>query len=103
MRILNSLIVPKNLKGGPFGIFNIPSVAKFKKLNFLLGISKILCRTNHVLGLYQVYQRKKPHYCYRKSEFGNMHEYCLKKKHFLKGNIIFRKWYQISRKLNPPI
>ena len=31
MRILNSLIVPKILKKGPFEIFNIRSVAKYQK------------------------------------------------------------------------
>ena len=31
MRIFNSLIVPKILKKGPFGIFNIRSVAKYQK------------------------------------------------------------------------
>ena len=31
MRILNSLIVPKNVKGGPLGFFNIHPVAKYQK------------------------------------------------------------------------
>ena len=32
MRILNSLIVPKNVKGwGPLGFFSIHSVAKYQK------------------------------------------------------------------------
>ena len=31
MRILNSLIVPKNVKGGPLGFFNINPVAKSQK------------------------------------------------------------------------
>ena len=31
MRIFNSLIVPKNVKGGPLGFFNIHSVAKQQK------------------------------------------------------------------------
>ena len=32
MRIFNSLIVPKNIKGGPLGFFNIHSVAKHQKI-----------------------------------------------------------------------
>ena len=32
MRILNSLIVPENVKGVPFGIFNIYFVAKYQKI-----------------------------------------------------------------------
>ena len=31
MRIFNSLIVPKNVRGGPLGFFNIHSVAKHQK------------------------------------------------------------------------
>ena len=31
MRIFNSLIVPKNVKGGPLGFFNIHSGAKHQK------------------------------------------------------------------------
>ena len=31
MRIFNSLIVPKNVKGGPLDFFNIHSVAKHQK------------------------------------------------------------------------
>ena len=32
MKIVNSLIVPKNVKGGPLGFFNIHSVAKYQKM-----------------------------------------------------------------------
>ena len=32
MRIFNSLIVPKNVKGGPLGFFNIHSGAKHQKI-----------------------------------------------------------------------
>ena len=32
MRILNSLKVPKNVKGGPLGFFNIQPVAKSRSL-----------------------------------------------------------------------
>ena len=32
MRIFNSLIVPKNVKGGPLDFFNIHSVAKHQKI-----------------------------------------------------------------------
>ena len=32
MRILNSLIVPKNVRGGHLGFFNIHSVAKHQKI-----------------------------------------------------------------------
>ena len=32
MRIFNSLIVPKNVKGGPLGFFSIHSVAKHYKI-----------------------------------------------------------------------
>ena len=43
MRILNSLKVPKNVKGsrGPFRLFNIHPVAKYQKIEgVLLKISK---------------------------------------------------------------
>ena len=32
MRIFNSLIVPKNVKGGPLDFFNVHSVAKHQKI-----------------------------------------------------------------------
>ena len=34
MKILNSVAVPKNVKGGPLGFFNIYSVAKLKGGSF---------------------------------------------------------------------
>ena len=33
MKVLNSLIVPKNVNGGPLGFFNIHSVSKYQKVD----------------------------------------------------------------------
>ena len=49
MRILNSLIVPKNVKGGPLGLFNIHSVTEYeKKLKGDPLVTLIFLKKSHI-------------------------------------------------------